>query len=176
MPSDAETIYDGFTECPLAPLEGVPTYEFLTDLNLYLNACSSGIHSHRGCGTLGYFVLTAQPPVFLLQCVIPFIVPIKPGIHPAIPNPAPPAAVISTLVREHKEDTRVWKEYYATDKECKKVVHAFVLEKFYKSISSRTLGFTRVTYLYILTHLHTEYGTLEDSDIQNIDSKMKEPI
>ena len=176
MPSDADTIYDGFTECPLAPLEGEPTYEYLTDLGVYLNACSSGIHSDLGCGTLGYLVLTAQPAVFAVHCATAFVKPIKPGIHPTIPNPAPAAAVISTIVREHKEDMRVWKEYNMTDKACKKVVHALIPEKFYKSLSSRIVGFTKVTCLEILTHLITEYGTLEDPDIQDIDKKMKEQI
>ena len=63
-----------------------------------------------------------------------------------------------------------------TDKACKKVIHDLIPEKFYKSLSSRIVGFTKVTCLEILTHLIQEYGTLEDPDIQNIDKKMKEPI
>ena len=129
MPSKSDSIYDGFTECLLAPLEGLPTYEYLTDLGVYLNSCSSGIHSELGCGTLGYLVLTAQPAVFAVHCTATFVKPVKPGLHPTIPNPAPTGAVITIIVREHKENARVWKEYHMTDKACKKVVHALIPKK-----------------------------------------------
>ena len=102
MPTESDSIYDGFTECPLAPLEGLPTYEYLTNLGVYLNFCSSGIHSELGCGTLGYLVLTAQPAVFAVHCATTFVKPSKPGLHLTIPTPAPTSAVISTHARSDK--------------------------------------------------------------------------
>ena len=49
-------------------------------------------------------------------------------------------------------------------------------EKYYKSLSSRIVGFAKVTNLQILTHLITEYDELEDEDVQDINRKIKEPI
>ena len=45
-----------------------------------------------------------------------------------------------------------------------------ILEKFYKSLSSRIIGFTKVTSLKILTQLITKYAELEEEDAQDIDS------
>ena len=49
-------------------------------------------------------------------------------------------------------------------------------EKIYKSLSSRIIGFAKVTSLEILTHLITNYADLEEEDVQEINRKMKEPI
>ena len=49
-------------------------------------------------------------------------------------------------------------------------------DKYYKSLSNRTIGFAKITSLHILTHLITKYAEFEDDDVQEIDRKMKEPI
>ena len=38
MTTEEDKIFGAFTECPLAPLEGVPTYSYMTNLNVYLNS------------------------------------------------------------------------------------------------------------------------------------------
>ena len=177
MTSEEDKIFASFPECPLAPLQGVPTYAYMTDVNVYLNACSSSINCSLGCGTLGYLVLTAQPSVFTTHNGnIDFVVPTHPGVHPDIPTPAPTAAVINTLTREHKEKLRLFNEYHAVDKACKRIVQKLIPQKFYKSLASRIIGFAKISCLTILTHLITEYAELEDEDLQVIDRKMKEPI
>ena len=49
-------------------------------------------------------------------------------------------------------------------------------ENFYKSLSSRIIGFAKVTSLDILTHLISEYAELEEENIQEIDRNIKELI
>ena len=66
--------------------------------------------------------------------------------------------------------------YHTVDRACKKVIRKFIPEKLYKYLSSRIIGFAKVTSLKILTHLITEYAELEEEDVQDIDRKMKEPI
>ena len=51
-----------------------------------------------------------------------------------------------------------------------------ILEKDYKSLSSRIIGFAKVTCLQILTQPIIKYTELEDDDIQEIDQRTKEPI
>ena len=77
MTPEEDKIFGGFVECPLAPLEGVPTYEYMTNLKVYLNSCSSAVDCTLGCGTLGYLVLTPQPAVFKTLCVKKFVTPKK---------------------------------------------------------------------------------------------------
>ena len=64
MTPEEDKRFGAFSECPLAPLEGVPTYEYITNLHVYLNLCLSVVDCTLGCGTLGYLVLTTQPDVF----------------------------------------------------------------------------------------------------------------
>ena len=160
-------------ECPLTPLEGVPTYEYMKNLNVYLNLCSSALDCTLGCGILGYLVLTAQPAVFNTHCGTEFITPINLGIHPVMPDPASTAAILSELVRIHKHQVRLFNEYHRVDRACKKVIIKLILEKLYKSVSSRIIGFAKVTSLEILTHLITDYAELEEEDVQGFDRKIK---
>ena len=36
MKPEEEKIFGAFSECPLVTLEGAPTYEYMTNLNVYL--------------------------------------------------------------------------------------------------------------------------------------------
>ena len=153
------------------PLEGVPTYEYMPNLNVYLHSQSSAVDYNLGCGTLGYLVLTAQPTVFNTHCGTPFITPRNTGIHPVMPDPAPTAAILSELVRMHKHHVHLFNEYHAVDRACKKFISKLIPEKFYNSLSSRIIGFVKVKSPEILTHLITEYAELEEEDVQEIDSE-----
>ena len=93
-----------------------------------------------------------------------------------MPNPNPTAAILSTLIRTHKHEVRLFNKYHAVDSVRKKVISKLIPEKIYKSLSSRIIGFANVTSLEILTHLITEYAELEEEDVQDIDRKMKEHI
>ena len=97
------------------------------------------------CRALGYLVLTAQPVVFNTHCVTKFFTPKNPGIHPVMPDPAPTAAILSKLVSTHKHEVRLFNKYHAVDRVCKKVVSELIPQKFYKSLSSRIIGYTKVT-------------------------------
>ena len=120
-------------ECPRTPLEDVPTYEYMKNLNVYLNLCLSAVDYALGCGTLGYLVLTAQPSVFNTHCDTPFITPINPDIHPVMPNPAPTTAILSKVVRTQKHQVRLFNEYRAVNCVCKRFISKLIPEKLYKS-------------------------------------------
>ena len=118
------------------------------------------------CRTLGYLVLTAQPTVYNTHCVTSFITPRNPGIHLVIPNPAPTAAILSKLVRMHKHCVCLFNKHHSVDCACKTVIYKLILEKFYKSLSSRIIGLAKAKNLKVLTHLITEYAQLEEEDIK----------
>ena len=148
----------------------------MPNLNVYLNLCLSAVDCTLGCGTLVYLVLNTQPSVFNTHCGTEFVTPINPGIHLVMPDPAPTATMLSELIRTHKHKFCLFNKYHAVNRACKKVIGRLILEKFYKYLSSRIIGFAKVSSLEILTHLITEYAEIEDEDVQNIDWKMKEPI
>ena len=120
MTPEEDKIFGAFSECPLAPLESVPTYEYMTNLNVYLNSCLSAVDCTFWCGTLGYLILTTQPAVFNTHCGTEFITPRNPDINPVMPDPVPTAAILSELVRTHKHEVRLFNEYRAVDHACKK--------------------------------------------------------
>ena len=176
MTPEEDKIFGAFSECPLAPLEGVPTYEYMTNLKVYLKLCLSAVDCTLVCEMLGYLVLTAQPAVFNTHCVTRFVTPKNPGIHPVMPDPAPTATIPSELVRTHKHEVCLFNEYHAVDRACKKVISKFIPQKFSKSLSSRIIGYAKVTSLEIMTHLISECAKLEEEHIQEINRKIKESI
>ena len=139
-------------DCPLAPLEGLPNYTYLTELNIYLNACTSDIFTNGGCGMLGYLVLTAPPETFLLLCNDEFVVPTNPGPLFQIPTTVA-AAVIAELKTKYTEELRLFKEYYDVDKAVKANIQQYIPEKFYRTLKKKITGFSQVRTLSILTHL-----------------------
>ena len=56
MKMTSDTIYSSFSECPIAPLEGLPTIDYLSTMGAYLNSESSNIQSNLGNGILGHMV------------------------------------------------------------------------------------------------------------------------
>ena len=92
-----------FPDCPLAPLEGLPNYTYLTEFNSYLNICTSDIFTKGGCGTLSYRVLTAPPATFLILCNDQFIVPANPGPSFQIPTGPVTAEVLAEIKTKYIE-------------------------------------------------------------------------
>ena len=153
-------------ECQLAPLEGVPTYEYTTNFNVYLNLFLFAVNCMLWCGTLWYLVLTAQPSVFSTHCGTKFLPPTNPGIQPVMPDPAPTAAILSKIVRTHKHEVRLFNKYHAVYRAFKKVISQLIPEKYYRVLSSWIISSAKVTSLQILTHLITKYAELEYNDTQ----------
>ena len=106
MTTLTETILSTFPECPIAPLEVVPTHTYMTEVNGFLNSCAASVHFNLGNGTVGYLVLTAQPASFQIASPTYFVKPVNPGVL-VLGDPAPSATVIGSLTRQHTEDTRV---------------------------------------------------------------------
>ena len=95
-----ETILSTFSECPIAPLEGVPTHTYMKEVNGFLNACAASVYCNFGNGTVGYLVLTAQPASFQIASPTYFVKPVNPGVL-VLEDPAPTAAVIGSITRQH---------------------------------------------------------------------------
>ena len=159
MTTLTETILSTFPECPIAQLEGVPTHTHMTGVIGFLNACAASLHFNLGNGTVGYLVLTAQPAPFGIVSPTSFVKPVNPGVL-VLEDPAPTAAVIGSLTRQHTKDTRVFNEYHSVDRPCKKVLCALIPEAYFWSFKNKYTGYANVQCLEILSHLWSTYGVL----------------
>ena len=139
MTTSTESILSTFPECPIAPLEGVPTHTYMTEVNGFMNACAASVNCYIGIGTVGYLVLTAQPASFKIMSPTSFVKPVNPGVL-VLAEPAPSADVIGTLTRQHTEDIRVFNKYHSVDKACKKVLFTLVPEAYFRSSKNKYTG------------------------------------
>ena len=98
MTTSIELILSTFLEFPIAPLEGVSTHTYMTELNGFLNACAASVYCNLGNGNVGYLVLTEQPALSTIASPTYFVKPVNPGML-VLAEPAPSAAVIGTLTR-----------------------------------------------------------------------------
>ena len=175
MTTLTETILSTFPECPIAPLEGVPTHTYMAEVNGFLNACAASVHGNLGNGTVGYLVLTEQPASFQIASPTSFVKPFNPGVL-VLGDPAPSAAVIGSLTRQHTEDTRVFNEYHSVDRACKKVLCTLIPEAYFRSFNNKYTRCANVQCLEILSHLWSTYGVLQDYKVQENNVKMKKSI
>ena len=130
MPTSTETILSTFPECPIAPLEGVPTHTYMTEVNGFLNACAASVHCNLINDTVGYLVLTAQPASFQIASPTSFVKPVNPGVL-VLGDPVPSAAVIRSLTSHHTEDTKVFNKYHSVYRACKKVLCTLIPEAYF---------------------------------------------
>ena len=150
MTTLTEKILSTFPECPIAPLEGVPTHTYMAEVNGFLNACATYVHCNLGNGTVGYLVLTAQPASFLIASPTFFVKQVNPGVL-VLGDPAPSAAFIETLTRQHKEDMRVFNEYHSVKRACKKVLFSLIPEAYFRSFKNKYTGYANVKCLEIFS-------------------------
>ena len=148
MTTSTESILSTFPKFPIAPLEGVPTHTYMTEVNGFLNACAASVHCNLGNGTVGYLVLTAQPASFTIASPTSFVKPVNPGVW-VLADPAPSAAVIGTLTCQHTENMRMFNEYHSVDKACKKVLFALIPEAYLRSFKNKYTGYADVKCLDI---------------------------
>jgi hypothetical protein len=174
MPTDAEKVVDGFPHPTIAPNNGVPNYETISTLNLQLNANAASVQSNLGDGLLGFLYLTITPAEYNALSATELFPPENPGASPNVPYAATDSQV-ATLIREHKTETQLFKEYIATDKALKQQVIAAVDSMYLKTLRNRITGLATVTTLEMLTHLYTSYGRLTPADLQDNDTCFRKP-
>ena len=119
MKMTADTIYDSFSECPIAPLDDLPTIYYLSTMGAYLNGETSNIQSDFSNGHLGHMVIMAASAIFVLQCPEVYVLPENPDPIAVILQSAT-CPQISVLKTNHDELLRIWPLHNAVEKVCKK--------------------------------------------------------
>ena len=174
--SNEKLLFTSFRKCPIAPVEGAPSYMLLNTPNSHFNACATSVHRNLGDGTLGYIVLTAPPATYNLLSTILFVVPVNVGPTIIITDPATTAIVTLELVYNHAKKLWVWQEYNNVDRAIKRVLKAIAPGVYFRTLRNRHTGYATVHSLGILTHLHATYGMIKDEDTQAIDMAVKKQI
>jgi hypothetical protein len=172
MPTDIDNIVNGFPHPTIVPINGVPTFETLADLNLQLNANAASVQSNLGDGQLGLLFLTVSPAEYTTLSNHAFIPPNNPGSAPNIPGGST-AAQITEFVRQHTSDTKIFNEYLATDKALKQQVIGAVNAMYLRTLRHRITGFANVTTRQMLEHLYAQYGRLSPADLQENDTRLR---
>ena len=118
MVASADRVSEGFPHPNLRPINGIPTYASIAEINLWLNANAASVQSNLGDGLLGLLYLTVSQAKYNTLSAVPFIVPVNPGAIPVLAQ-GMTAAQLTALMRQHTTDTAIFREYNATDKALK---------------------------------------------------------
>jgi hypothetical protein len=113
MPNNIDKIVDGFPHLMIALIIGIPTYKWIAELNLQLNANAASMQSNLGDGQLGLLALVISPSISNTLSAIMFVPPANPETTPIIPA-GETVAQTATIVRQHTTDVNLFQEYLAT--------------------------------------------------------------
>jgi hypothetical protein len=172
MPNALDRIVEGFPHPIIQPINGIPNYEAIAELNLQLNANAASVQSNVGNGQLGLLALTASPAVYHTLSDIEFIPPANPGTTPNIPA-GTTAAMTTTIIRQHITYLELFQEYLATDNTLKQQIIMCINSIYLCTLSLHITGFANVTTRQLLTHVYATYGRLSPSDLPANDQQMK---
>ena len=115
--TDPESIRVGFPHAELATIRGKPKFENIEVANRESNSNLSSVASNLGNGLFGHFALTFTPALYLAQAGVGCSSPINPGL--IIIPPGSTAAQISSIERQHKENSKAWNLWINVDKALK---------------------------------------------------------
>jgi hypothetical protein len=106
-----------------------------------------------------------MPPVaYLARAGIPFNVPIHPGDNP-IHAPQATTAQITETNRQYTATLQEHTRYLTVVEELKRQLLSAVPPLYMDALKDVTFGFADVTPKAMLTHLHSEYGSIKPDDL-----------
>ena len=132
------------------------------------------MHSELGGGRLGHLALVILPQVYATLSNVAFIFPVNPGPGPIVP-PGSTATVTTTLVRLHKEELLVWREYNNVNSALRQQLIGAVDKLYLRTIQHRMTGFANVSIRSMIRHLLRTYGNITPTDLAANDQKFRAP-
>ena len=175
MPSDTiDAIVDAFPHPSLTPIDGLPTFASIRNMQVELNANAASVHSNLGNGQLGLLYLTIDRTTYETLSDVVFVEPPNPGPVPEIPANAT-ARQATDFRANHAENLRIFNQYIKTDKALKSQIIKAVDDLYLKTLKNRITGYANVSTRQMLDHLYASYASLTPQDLQSVDSAMKQP-
>ena len=172
-PISVNSIIENFPIKTLPPTEGLPSYASLAALKKQLSVNAASISSQRGAGTHGYLGIVLSDAVYATIANAAFDVPVFPGLHPDVIQGS--AAVIAEHVREHKENTREWREYQNVHSALKQQLINSIDDVYLSALSDEYVGYSNCTLRELLTYLFTTYGLITSQDLEDNETRLKQP-
>ena len=117
-PSNAD-IVRSFLNTTIDLIISLPTYEITNAIHLNLNQNAAYVDLHLGDGLNKLLPLTISTTVYNTLSTVPFDVLTNPYPRAMGTNTA---IQIAAITRSHTKNTRMWREYQATDKSLKQLL------------------------------------------------------
>jgi hypothetical protein len=156
---------------PIATINSTPSFLSIRTVQKELNTNAASVHSYEGGANHGLLALTISPQAYLAITGVPFQPPAVPPAHPNLAG-LNTAAQIAHAVRQHIEDKRVFLEYKDTDKALVRMLMEATPIQYIQALEHPDLGFSGLTCLQIMTHLHEEYGQISLQDTEENQERM----
>ena len=132
MPSTIDNILDNFPFATIAPIIGPPNFKTISELHMNLNSNVVSIQYNLGDGALKLLYLTVSPTVYTTLLATAFIVPMKSGSYPIIPDSITGPA-IADLRYAFQLDKEIFTEYDRTDKGLYQILLASISKLYFWS-------------------------------------------
>ena len=130
--------------------------------------------SQRGGGQHGLLGLVLNDTLYLTLTSTDFIKPANPGIVATIPTGST-GPQIDIVVRNHKEQLREWQETTRIDQALQQQLIVVFDEEYLRGLRNMHTCYVGVTTQKMLTHLYDNYGVITTVDIEDNDTRMREP-
>ena len=171
--TDSEQIKGNFP-FPIFPRHaGLPDYHIVNEAHTKGKANSASIPSELGGGGHGLLGLTLSPTTYFQLTGNHFVKPANPGTIPL--NVIGTAAAMAEIVRQHKEDLRVYRLVENTELALKSQLIDTFDETYFRGLRNRHTGFFGITYLDMIAHLYHSYGLITALDIIENEKRMDKP-
>jgi hypothetical protein len=156
IPSNAGII-GAFPNPTIEPIIGLPTYNSIGAGHLQLNQNTASVESHLGYGINGLLPLTISAAVYNTLSNELFEVPTNPGPNPIV-QPTGTEHQIKEAYRVHSENTRIWREFQATDKLLKQLLLGAVNNIYTRALKHHVTSYANVSTCQLIVHLYTKYS------------------
>jgi hypothetical protein len=173
-PANADII-GAFPNPTIDPIIGLPNYDSISAVHLQLNQNAASVDSHLGDGINGLLPLTVSTAVYNTISNELFDVPTNPGPNPIV-QPTGTEHQIKEAYRVHSENTRIWREFQATDKSLKQLLLGAVGDIYTSALKHRVTGYANVSTRRLIEHLYSKYGNITAGDLEANEQRMKTPF
>ena len=168
--SDSETIKQKFS-LPIIPREpGLRHLLKINDVHKKGKASAASVFSTLGGGAHGLLGLGLLLSTYFQITEMIFHRSANPGLLPQ--NVISMSAQMAKIVRQHKEELRVYRLVVAADLALKSQLIDAFKEIYFSGLRNRHTGFTGISYMNMVTHLYTKYGIISAVDIMENEKPM----
>jgi hypothetical protein len=170
-----ETIIDSFPNQTIPAIEGEPKYETIKNVEKLLIENAASVHSTLGGGNHGFLGVILTPEKYQLVTGHTFEPYTNPGALPTLPPNATQHQILNANAA-HKENLRLWKEQTFVIKAIKNLLTRSVEKKYIADLHNSYTGYNNLTIQEILEYLYTNYGDLDEADLEQTELKFSSPF